>query len=175
MNLIVGAPSWLVVFFVVILLTAAVEDAVRLRISNVTSLAICLCAIVAMALSGFPLALWQNVTVFVLVLTIGTAAFAAGWLGGGDVKLIAAIGLWFDLRSAVALIAAILIAGGVLAVAYIAARSVRRIGSDSKSRGGKIPYGIAVVVGTLLVMAIQLRSERANSLDDVRARAFKYP
>lgn len=174
MNLIVGAPSWLVVLFVVILLAAAVEDAVRLRISNITSLAICFCAIVAAALNGFSLSLWQNVAVFALVLTVGTAAFAAGWLGGGDVKLIAAIGLWFDFRSAVALIAAILIAGGVVAVAYIAARRMRR-GSDSKSRGGKIPYGIAVVVGTLLVMAIQLRSERANSLDDVRARAFKYP
>lgn len=174
MNLIVGAPSWLVVLFVVVLLGAAFEDAVRLRISNSACLAICCCAIVGMALNGFPLALWQNVTVFLLVLAIGTAAFAAGWLGGGDVKLIAAIGLWFDLRSAVALIAAILIAGGVVAVVYIAARSVKGIRSDSKSRGGKIPYGIAVVVGTLLVMAIQLRSERANSFDDLRARAFKY-
>ena len=173
MNLVVGAPWWLTALLVLILLAAAVEDAIRFRISNITCLAICCCAIVTMALNGFPLALWQNVAVFALILTVGTAAFAAGWLGGGDVKLIATIGLWFDFRSAVALIAAILIAGGVVAVTYIAARSARRIGSDPKSRDGKIPYGIAVVVGTLLVLAIQLRSERVNSFDDIRARAFK--
>ena len=174
MNLIVGAPWWLAALLVLILLAAAVEDAVRFRISNITCLGICCCAIVAMALNGFPLALWQNLVVFALFLTIGTAAFAAGWLGGGDVKLIAATGLWFGFRSAVALIAAILIAGGIVAVVYIVARSVRRIGSESKSRDGRIPYGIAVVAGTLLVIAIQLTSKPVNSLDDVRARALKY-
>jgi len=153
MNLIVGAPLWLVASLFLVLAAAAIEDAVRLRISNATSLAVFAGAIVAAAVQGFSPALWQNAAVFVLILGLGTAAFAAGALGGGDVKLLAGLGLWVDFRGAVALISVVFLAGGVLALVYLASRAV--IGANSvKSR--RIPYGIAIAVGAVLAFGLQL-------------------
>src|SRR5438552_7208787 len=122
MNLIVGSPWWRIALLLAALIAAAVEDGIRLRISNMTCAAVFIGAIVAAGFQGFSLTLWQNVVVYVVILAVGTAAFAAEWLGGGDVKLLAAIGLWLDLKSAVGLIAAVFLAGGLLAIVYIAAR-----------------------------------------------------
>ena len=53
-------------------------------------------AVVAAVMAGPELALWQNLVVFLALLAVGTPMFAAGKLGGGDVKLLAAVGLWFS-------------------------------------------------------------------------------
>jgi prepilin peptidase CpaA len=157
-NLAAGAPLWLVALLALCLVAAAVEDAVRLRISNVTCLAVLFTAVVAMALQGFPAELWQNLLVFALILAIGTPAFAAGWLGGGDVKLLAAVGLWMSLPAASWLIASVFIAGGVLAFAFIIARLLRRQtdGQSKKRQTSRIPYGLAIVVGAAFVFAMQM-------------------
>ena len=42
MNLVVGAPWWLLVLLALVLFAAAIEDAVRFRISNFTCLALIL-------------------------------------------------------------------------------------------------------------------------------------
>jgi prepilin peptidase CpaA len=156
-NLIVGAPLWLIVLLAISLIAAAIEDAVRLRISNVTCLAVFATALIAMAIRGFPPELWQNVIVFALLLLCGTAAFAARLLGGGDVKLLAAVGLWMSFPSAVWLLAAVFISGGVLAVLFILARPMRRRIIDSRGKPGssEIPYGLAIVSGALIVFAVQ--------------------
>ena len=100
MNLAVEAPQWLALLLTVLLLAAAAEDSVRLRISNVTVLLVMVTAVIAAVVVGPELALWQNVAVFAALLAVGTLMFAAGKLGGGDVKLLAAVGLWFDLKGA---------------------------------------------------------------------------
>src|SRR3954467_5641710 len=104
LNLVATAPLWLLVLFALALIAAAVEDGLRLRISNVTSLTVLAAAVVAAIIAGPSWALWQHVAVFVGLLMLGTAAFSAGWLGGGDVKLLATIGLWFGLRDALSLV-----------------------------------------------------------------------
>jgi prepilin peptidase CpaA len=152
MNLIAGAPFWLFALLVLVLAAAAIEDAVRLRISNPTCLAVVVGAIGAAALQGFSPALWQNAAVFVLILGLGTAAFAAGVLGGGDIKLLAGLGLWVDFRGAVALISVVFLTGGVLALLYLVSRAVIRA-NGAKSR--RIPYGLAIAVGALLVFGLQ--------------------
>ena len=152
MNLIAGAPFWLFALLILILAAAAIEDALRLRISNPTCLAVVACAIVPVAMQGFSPALWQNAAVFVLILGLGTAAFAAGVLGGGDIKLLAGLSLWVDFRGAVALISAVFLVGGVLAMLYLASRAVIRANSV-KSR--RIPYGIAIAMGAVLAFGLQ--------------------
>jgi len=152
MNLVVGAPLWLVLLLVVALAVAAIEDAVRLRISNLTCLVVIVCAIAAVALEGFQPALWQNAAVFILVLMLGTAAFAAGVLGGGDVKLLAGLGLWVNFSGAMALVAAVFLAGGLVALLYLATRAMRRA-TDWKSR--RVPYGIAIAIGAIFVFGLQ--------------------
>jgi len=156
---VVGAPWWLAALLVLILLAAAVEDAVRFRISNITCLGVCCCAIVAMALNGFPLALWQNLVVFALVLTIGTAAFAAGWLGGGDVKLFAATCLWLKPETLISYSVYAGLIGMALALALVLWRKMPlpamlssqdwMVRLHSPKEG--VPYGIALAAAGLLV------------------------
>ena len=160
MNLAVEAPQWLALLLTVLLLAAAAEDSVRLRISNVTVLLVMVTAVIAAVVVGPELALWQNVAVFAALLAVGTLMFAAGKLGGGDVKLLAAVGLWFDLKGALWMLLDVVLAGGVLAIMIIALRS---LGWSEKMRrravilrpDGGIPYGVAIAAGALIAMALQ--------------------
>ena len=165
MNLVLLSPTWLIALLMSVLAIAAVEDAVRLRISNLTCVGVFVLAMVAMAGDGFGIALWQNAAVFALILAIGTAAFGAGWLGGGDVKLLAAIGLWLDFSTALSVIAAIFITGGALALVYICVRLLRK-SAGSGDRSSKVPYGLAIVGGTLFVFAAQLLVHPTDPLMD---------
>lgn len=169
MNLIGDSPIWLVAILFAAMAAAAIEDFIRLRISNFTCLAVLVSALVAMGLHGFPLDLWQNVLVFLLLLGAGTLLFSAGKIGGGDVKLLACLGLWVNISAAVWLLATALMAGGVLALIYLAvrARKLTRPGSKYKSKG--IPYGMAIAAGAGLIFAGQLgllktTPERPNAL-----------
>jgi prepilin peptidase CpaA len=162
MNLIVGSPWWLIAFLVLALIAAAVEDALRLRISNLTCAGVIAAALIAMGMHGFSTSLWQNWVIAIAILAIGTPAFAAGWFGGGDVKLLAAIGLWISLKAVLGLISAIFIVGGLVALIYIAARRFRPSSKGTKSRDRRVPYGLAIVAGALFVFAAQLNERPSN-------------
>jgi prepilin peptidase CpaA len=169
MNLIVGAPLWLIVILMLALAAAAVEDAVRLRISNLTCAIVFACALLAMGFHGFSWTLWQNAVVCIAILAVGTAAFSAGWLGGGDIKLLSAIGLWMDLRAAAGLLAAVFIVGGLVALIYMAAR--RMAGSNRDKSDRRIPYGLAIVAGAVFIFATQISSRHANPfIEHLRAQ-----
>lgn len=71
--------------------------------------------------------------------------FLARGIGGGDVKLMAAVGAWVGMRHALALILATAIAGGVLAVGYIIFRK----------RAGDIVWRVANVIRFHLVSGIE--------------------
>lgn len=150
MNLIPTAPLWLIVALCCAMVAAGIEDAARYRISNIITLIVLAGAIAAAVIEGPSLALWQNVTVFVLILILGAAAFSAGWLGGGDVKLFAAAGLWFDFPWSLRFIALVFLAGGVVAIAYLVTRPLRRR-KLGKTGGAQIPYGIAIAVGMIAI------------------------
>jgi Flp pilus assembly protein protease CpaA len=124
LNLITGAPLWLLIILTVALIAGAVEDALRLRISNITSLLVLATGVCAAVLEGPSISLWQNAAVFAAILVLGTAAFAAVWL-----------------------VALIFLAGGVLAILYLMSRPFRA------QRSKRIPYGIAIAIGALAVIA----------------------
>ena len=83
----------------------------------------------------------------VAVFLIGAAAFRFGVLGGGDVKLLAAGTLWLGAAQAPAFLAMTVLAGGLLALFFIALQLVSR-------RGGRtapvLPYGVAIAAGGIL-------------------------
>lgn len=159
MNLTGSAAPWLAGVFAALLILAAIEDVWRLRISNLVSAAIIVAAFVAIALAGPVAQLWQNVAVFAGLLAAGTMAFAAGKLGGGDVKLLAASGLWFDLSGAWRMLVAVAILGGVLAIIILALRmapwsvGARARVATLRPKGG-IPYGVAIAAGALAMLMI---------------------
>ena len=160
MNLAAEAPQWLALILGILLVAAAAEDAVRLRISNLIVLLVLVGAIVAAVVAGPELALWKNFVVFLALLAIGTPMFAARKLGGGDVKLLAAAGLWFDFAGALWMIVAVALAGGLLALLILLLRSfgwseeTRRRVVLLRPRAG-IPYGVAIAAGALIAMVLQ--------------------
>lgn len=160
MNLAAQAPLWLALVFALLLIVAAAEDALRLRISNLTVGLVIVAAVTAAIIGGVQLSLWQNAAVFAVLLIAGTPLFAAGKLGGGDVKLLAAVGLWFSLKGAATMLLAVMLAGGVLAIIVLILRAfswseaARRRAVILRPKGG-IPYGVAIAAGALIAMALQ--------------------
>lgn len=157
MNLVLDAPTWLLALLFAALAAAAIEDFVRMRISNITCAAVFVTALIAMGLQGFPVELWQNAAVFAVLLGLGTPMFAAGKIGGGDVKLLASLGLWVNILAGVWLLFTTLLAGGVIAIVYIFARQLR----GKRSKG--IPYALAIVAGATIVFAGQLGLMRQSA------------
>lgn len=164
MNLISAAPAWLTVLFILTIGAAAIEDSLRLKISNLTCLAVLIEGLVAIYLQGFSLDLWQNLAAVICVLVLGTFAFSAGLFGGGDVKLLAAVALWVNLIGLVWLIAATFIAGGLLAFFYIIARQLRSATGKWTSKDRRIPYGVAIALGALWLFAMQRPEHGARPL-----------
>lgn len=158
MNLFATSPDWLLLILVALLAAATIQDVVQLRISNTLTVAILALALIAIAVAGLQIGLWQNAVVFAVVLAAGTLLFSRGMLGGGDVKLLAAVALWSDLRGTPILIAAILVCGGLLALAILFLRAAvpdrfsHRV--VTLRPGAGIPYGLAISAGTLVAIAL---------------------
>jgi prepilin peptidase CpaA len=155
MNLPLLAPEWAVTGLIVLLVLAALQDAVMLKISNYLVGAVLLLGIVAAVAAGPELSLWENAVVFVAALAIGTFLFGRGILGGGDVKLFAATVLWFEFGGALRFLMFTALAGGVLAVLIIILRalplpeSLRSRVRVLQPKAG-IPYGIAIAAGAII-------------------------
>jgi prepilin peptidase CpaA len=132
-----------------ILVFAAVVDMRTLTISNRLNLGVALLAPFywwSVALSPWPgvaIQLAAGSTVFVLL----AAAFYAGMMGGGDVKLAAALTLWFSPATTLKFLVLMSLAGGVLTLAVVGwHRFQRREGRP------EIPYGVAIAFGALAIL-----------------------
>jgi prepilin peptidase CpaA len=102
-------------------LLAALSDVRTRRIPNALVIGLFACGLAANALLG-----WQAVTIAVaiaiLMLFAGSVAFSMRLIGGGDVKLLAAAAGTLGYPSAISFLLFTLLCGGVLAVAFSAAR-----------------------------------------------------
>ncbi len=99
---------------------------------------------------------------------LGTLLWWRGWLGGGDVKLLAAASPLVAPGHALDLILAVAVAGGGLALVYLPgrrlfprpapgrprARLARLIRCERwrLSRHGPLPYAVAIAAGAILVL-----------------------
>lgn len=159
MNLFAESPAAILWLLGALLLAGAAEDAARLRISNMISLAILLLAVVAAFVVGLETGVWKNLAVFAGLLAVGTWLFSTGKFGGGDVKLLAVTGLWTDLWGSIRLLSAVFIAGGILAFIVLGSRvaaSERLKGKVAVLKpGAGIPYGIAIAAGALITIAVE--------------------
>ena len=75
------------------------------------------------------------------------AAFFAGMMGGGDVKLAAALALWFSPASTIKFLILMSIAGGVLTLLILAWHRARK-----REGRPEIPYGVAIAFGGLAIL-----------------------
>jgi len=139
----------LLVLLGALLLVAAVIDVRTFTISNRLNLTVALLAPLywlSIALPWWPdaaIQLGAGAGVFLLL----ALAFYAGMMGGGDVKLAAALALWFSPLSTVKFLLIMSLAGGVLTLGYLAFHRLHR-------REGKpeIPYGVAIAIGGIAIL-----------------------
>lgn len=105
-----------------LLLAAAGFDVARFRIPNPIPLAVAGLCLVKVVFGIETAALLPQFLVFACTLCLGFLAFTAGLLGGGDVKLIAALALWFDPSTFADFLTITGIVGGLLGVVLLVAR-----------------------------------------------------
>ena len=95
----------------------------------------------------------------VAVLAVGFFLFAANIIGGGDAKLLAAAAVWTGFPAFAPFALWTAIAGGVMALALLAARHFIKqadkrpvfVNRLLKPQGG-VPYGVAIMAGGLMAM-----------------------
>ena len=156
MTLLASAPDWLAALLLLFLALAALEDLWRLEINDWVCAAIAGGAFLAVAMNGAAGGLWQNLLLFAAVLGIGTLLFVRGWMGGGDVKLLAACSLWFNLDHGWKMLVAVAIAGGLETLLVMFLRILPwppsfRNALPALRRDEGIPYGVAIGAGIALI------------------------
>lgn len=86
------------------------------------------------------------------LMVVGTYVFSRGWIGGGDVKYLAAAALWFAPSDSIAFVCNALILGAILALAILLLRVLVQRGyvtiNDIQRRFLEenlcVPYGVSI-------------------------------
>ncbi len=146
----------LLVALAIALVFAAFTDVRRRQIDNWLNAAIALVAPLFWWASGldlWPGVGWQLIfCAIVSAILIGIAYIGYRInvliLGGGDIKLLAALSLWFTPLSYIQMLLVMSLFGGALAVAFV----LRRVILKPKTPG-RLPYGVAIAFGSLWVLA----------------------
>lgn len=132
-----------------LLVSAGIEDAHKREIANWKNAAIALLAVPWWVANG--LSLWPDIAIqigiAVAVFAIFAAAFHFGMMGGGDVKMIAALALWFPFQPLMTMLVIMSLAGGAITLLMLLDKWLRR-----QSAQPEIPYGIAIAIAALLML-----------------------
>ena len=148
------APLLLLCLLAGLLLASGIEDARRRQIANGKNAAIALLAPLWWWTNG--LSPWPDMAAQLLVAGIAFAvfvgAFAARWMGGGDVKMIGALALWLSPGALLQMLMTMSLIGGGLTVLMIAERRLRPATGPDEPRPVEVPYGIAIAAAGLLCL-----------------------
>lgn len=145
--------------FAVPLLIAAYTDFSTMKIPNKVSLAMAAGFFLTLPLhwQGLPV-LADHLIIGAIFLVAGFSMFAFGWLGGGDAKLMAAIGLWLGWPDMLPFILYTTLFGAALGVflllgAHFMPVRLRTssVGMRLFQGGSDMPYGLALAAGALFI------------------------
>lgn len=151
----------LLVVFPLLMAFAVFSDILTMTIPNRVPAILAVAFVVLAVSTGLPLpALSLHLLIGLVVLGITFGCFAAGWMGGGDAKLMAATALWFGPTEALAqylLISSVF--GGILTLGLLMARAQLMPATGigfvdhllQKETG--IPYGVALGAGGLVTFS----------------------
>lgn len=145
-----GNPSVILpVVLAVLLLSCGIEDARQRTIADWKNVVIAALAPLWWWATG--LALWPDIALQVgialIVFALFFGAFALGQMGGGDVKLIGALALWFPWHPLVGLLMVMALVGGVVTLVVAIERWWRKPEGQAE-----IPYGVAIAIAGLLAV-----------------------
>jgi prepilin peptidase CpaA len=137
----------------------AVVDVRTYTISDRLNLAIALLAPVYWWSAGVPL--WPDAAIRVgvgaLVFLLFAGAFYLNAMGGGDVKLAAALALWFTPYETLTLIVIMSIVGGLLTLVVMSIHRARK-----KEGRPEVPYGVAIAAGGMWLLAQRFLNQFAG-------------
>ncbi len=140
--------------FVLLLLSAGIEDARTREIADRKNIAIALIAPLWWWASDVPV--WPDmairIAVAIAVFLLFAQAFRIGMMGGGDVKMIAAIALWLPVPPLFRMMLLMSIAGGIVTVAMLVDHRLRHRKRDEDAPAIEVPYGVAIAIAALLVL-----------------------
>jgi prepilin peptidase CpaA len=149
----------LLTVYPVLVIVAALTDVTSFTIPNRISVLLFVAFFpAALALGRPPAEAGLDLLVCLSALVAGMGMFAAGWIGGGDAKLFAAVSLWLGLGALPAFLLTTAIAGGGFAMLLMNVRSsplrpYLSTGPQWLARlatpGAEVPYGVAIAVGAL--------------------------
>ena len=154
-----GLTDILLSVLAIILVVAAVIDVRTFTISNRLNATVALLAPLYWWSEHLPL--WPDIALQIgiaaAVFAVLAVTFYIGMMGGGDVKLAAALALWFSPASTIKFLVIMSLAGGLLTVIVLIAHRMKpgQIKNSDGETGGKpeIPYGVAIAVGALWILA----------------------
>ncbi len=145
----VAFTDLLLVGLALILVVAAVIDVRTFTISNRLNATVALGA--PLYWMSIALAPWPGMAIQLasggIVFALLAGAFYAGMMGGGDVKLAAALALWFSPAGTVKFLVLMSLAGGALTLGIVAWHRAKR----SEGRPA-VPYGVAIAFGGLAIL-----------------------
>ena len=129
-----------------LLIAASVTDLRARIISNRLNLTVAALAPVWWIANGLPL--WPGMAMQLglglIVFVLFALLFAIGCMGGGDVKLLGALALWFPWQAILSMLMLMAVLGGVVTIITVVHhRMTRRLGQP------QIPYGIAISLAAL--------------------------
>ncbi len=146
--------------FAAILVMAAIGDVRRFRIPNAVSLALLFLYPLHAVFS--PHAVLSGLIAFAVVGAVALVLFARGWMGGGDVKLMAVCALWAGAEQIGLFVVVTALVGALMSLLMMSihrfslALAFERVGCAHASRvliGRALPYGVAIAAGGIAVAA----------------------
>lgn len=152
----------ILVIFPMLVAFGGASDLLTMTIQNRVSILLIAGFAVVAAGTGLPPAGWGiHVLGLLPVFVIGFGFFAAGWMGGGDVKFISAIALWIGFTPELAqFVILVTLYGAILTLGLMSMRQMVVVpGALARQewfarlhdRKSGIPYGIAIAVAGLQV------------------------
>lgn len=152
--------NFALILFPTLMVFAALSDLLTMTIPNRISLVlISLYFILAVWLGSDWRVIGLHVLAGVAVLAIALLAYAPGWIGGGDAKLVGAIALWVGWEHLLDYGLMASLAGGLVTLAVLVIASldfspglhelpfVRLLAKKVNC----VPYGVALAIGGLLI------------------------
>ena len=149
----------------VLLLATAFHDVALRTIPNAASAAVVMIGIAMRIQDGWIIA---SLLTAIVVFSAAVLCWQRGWMGGGDVKLLAATALVVPPPQVGELLVLIAICGGVLGFAYLvlswvvhvappgqpcgALRRILRAERWRICRGAPLPYGLAIAFGGITLL-----------------------
>ena len=164
-----NAPPWVAVPVIVLVTVAARADVRTRTIPNLITFPALLLGIAAHAALAGTAGLASSLAGLALAGGVLLPGWLFRWMGGGDVKLMAAVGAWLAWPQAVIAVLASLVMGGAIALIVAVRRGLVRqaltgaalIGASTVVRPGglppvttgvRFPFALAVFAGSIIAL-----------------------